>query len=81
MLGVGPVFNVFFTTERVRSHRQIVGSRLDLGRELLLRLASERVLVAGSKGWLSTAHTQADIDAAIEAYRRCFTAMQTDGLL
>ena len=81
VLGVGPVFNVFFTTERVRSHRQIVGSRLDLGRELLLRLASERVLVAGSKGWLSTAHTQADIDAAIEAYRRCFTAMQTDGLL
>ncbi len=81
VVGVGPVFNVFFTDQRVVCHRQIMNSRLDLSRELLLRLAAERVLVAGSKGWLSTAHSAQDIDAAIQAYQRCFQTMQGDGLL
>lgn len=75
VVGTGPVYQVFFTERPIVNHRQIMGSRLDLSRELLLRLARERVLVSSSKGWLSTAHDQADVERAVEAYRRCFAAM------
>lgn len=75
VVGIGPVYQVFFTEEPIVNHRQIMGSRLDLSRELLLRLARERVLVSSSKGWLSTAHDQADVERAVAAYRRCFSAM------
>ena len=75
VVGTGPVYQVFFTEQPIVNHRQIMGSRLDLSRELLLRLARERVLVSSSKGWLSTAHDQADVERAVAAYRRCFAAM------
>ncbi len=80
VVGVGPVFNIFFTSERVINHRQIMGARMDLGRELLLRLARERVLVSSSKGWLSTAHTDEEVAAAVAAYRRCLESMIEEGL-
>lgn len=75
VVGIGPVHQVFFTERPIVNHRQIMGSRLDLSRELLLRLARERVLVSSSKGWLSTAHDHADVERAVAAYRRCFSAM------
>ena len=75
VVGTGPVHQVFFTEQPIVNHRQIMGSRLDLSRELLLRLARERVLVSSSKGWLSTAHDHADVEQAVAAYRRCFSAM------
>lgn len=75
VVGTGPVYQVFFTEQPIVNHRQIMGSRLDLSRELLLRLARERVLVSSSKGWLSTAHDHADVERAVDAYRRCFAAM------
>ena len=52
-----------------------MGSRMDLGRDLLLRLARERVLISSSKGWLSTAHDEADVERAAGAYRKCLSDM------
>ena len=75
VVGAGPVFNVFFTDQTIVNHRQIIGSRMDLSRDLLLRLARERVLISSSKGWLSTAHGEADIARAVDAYRKCLSDM------
>lgn len=79
--GIGPVYNVFFTDQAIVNHRQIMGSRLDLSRDLLLRLARERVLISSSKGWLSTVHDEADVARAVDAYRRCLSDMVEAGLL
>ena len=81
VVGAGPVYNVFFTEQDIVNHRQIMSSRLDLSRDLLLRLVRERVLISSSKGWLSTAHDAADIDRAVNAYRKCFSDMMNEGLL
>ncbi len=81
VVGVGPVYNIFFTDQTIVNHRQIVGSRMDLSRDLLLRLARERVLISSSKGWLSTAHDEADIARAVAAYHKCLTDMIDAGLL
>ena len=81
VVGIGPVFNVFFTDRHIVNHRQIMGSRMDLSRDLLLRLARERVLVSSSKGWLSTAHDEADVALAVDAYRQCLSDMLASGLL
>ena len=79
--GAGPVYNVFFTDQPIVNHRQIMGSRMDLSRDLLLRLARERVLISSSKGWLSTAHDEDDVGRAVDAYRKCLTDMVDAGLL
>ena len=79
--GIGPVYNVFFTDQAIVNHRQIMGSRMDLSRDLLLRLARERVLISSSKGWLSTAHDEADVARAVDAYHRCLSDMVEAGLL
>ena len=81
VVGTGPVYNVFFTEQAIVNHRQIMSSRMDLGRDLLLRLARERVLISSSKGWLSTAHDEADIERAVGAYRKCLSDMAEAGLL
>lgn len=81
VVGTGPVYNVFFTDQPIINHRQIMGSRMDLSRDLLLRLARERVLISSSKGWLSTAHDEADITRAVDAYRKCLSEMVEAGLL
>ena len=75
VVGTGPVYNVFFTDQPIVNHRQIMSSRMDLSRDLLLRLARERVLISSSKGWLSTAHDEADIQQATDAYRKCLSDM------
>ena len=81
VVGVGPVYNIFFTDQPVVNHRQIMSSRMDLSRDLLLRLARERVLISSSKGWLSTAHDEADVARAVDAYLKCLTDMAEAGLL
>ena len=80
VVGIGPVYNVFFTDQAIVNHRQIMGSRLDLSRDLLLRLARERVLISSSKGWLSTAHDEADVSRAVDAYGKCLSDMVEEGL-
>ena len=81
VVGTGPVYNVFFTDQPIVNHRQITGSRMDLSRDLLLRLARERVLISSSKGWLSTAHDEDDVGRAVEAYGKCLTGMLDAGLI
>ena len=81
VVGIGPVYNVFFTDQPIVNHRQIMSSRMDLSRDLLLRLARERVLISSSKGWLSTVHDEADVARAVDAYRKCLTDMVDAGLL
>lgn len=80
VVGIGPVYNVFFTDHAIVNHRQIMASRMDLSRDLLLRLVRERVLISSSKGWLSTAHDEADVERALDAYRRCLSDMLDAGL-
>ena len=81
VVGTGPVYNVFFTDQPIVNHRQIMSSRMDLSRDLLLRLARERVLISSSKGWLSTVHDEADVARAVDAYSKCLTDMLEAGLL
>jgi glutamate-1-semialdehyde 2,1-aminomutase len=81
VVGTGPVYNVFFTDQPIVNHRQIMSSRMDLSRDLLLRLARERVLISSSKGWLSTAHDEADVECAIDACRNCLSDMVKAGSL
>ena len=81
VVGIGPVYIVFFTDQPIVNHRQIMSSRMDLSRDLLLRLARERVLISSSKGWLSTVHDEADVARAVDAYRKCLTDMVDAGLL
>ncbi|MDE0286527.1 MAG: aminotransferase class III-fold pyridoxal phosphate-dependent enzyme [Gammaproteobacteria bacterium] len=81
VVGIGPVYNVFFTDQPIVNHRQIMSSRMDLSRDLLLQLARERVLISSSKGWLSTVHDEADVARAVDAYRKCLTDMVDAGLL
>ena len=79
VVGAGPVYNVFFTDQAIVNHRQIMGSRMDLSRDLLLRLARERVLISSSKGWLSTVHDEDDVRCAVDAYRKCLIDMVDAG--
>ena len=81
VVGTGPVYSVFFTAQELVNHRQIMSSRMDLSRDLLLRLARERVLISSSKGWLSTAHDETDISRAADAYHTCLSDMVNAGLL
>ena len=81
VVGIGPVFNVYFTREPVAGYRQVVSSRLDIGDQLIERLIRERILVTPVKGWLSLAHTDGDLETIARGYRRCLESMIREGIL
>ena len=66
--GLGSVFNTTFGSDPVRNYREYIGTDLACQRRFLVGLQDRGVRVTGRGTWfLSSAHTDADIDRTIEA--------------
>lgn len=69
--GNGPVFHLAFIAQQPRNYRDLLAADSRTYRDFLLALLDEGVLPLPDGRWyLSTAHTDGDIDATLEAVRR-----------
>lgn len=69
--GNGPVFHLAFIARQPRNYRDLLAADSRTYRDFLLALLDEGVLPLPDGRWyLSTAHTDGDIDATLEAVRR-----------
>jgi len=76
--GIGPMFQVFLSAKPVRDHAQAIRCDEKGFRSLYGRLLQEGVYVPPSQFetcFLSTVHTQRDIERTIEAYARALGGM------
>ena len=67
VVGEPPLFDVFFTEVEVTDHRSSLESDKGLQRRFNELLLQRGVLKGSSKYYVSTAHTQSDVDHTIEA--------------
>jgi glutamate-1-semialdehyde 2,1-aminomutase len=66
--GVGSIFHTHFTEEKVRSVREAEDADQELVRELHVRMLAQGIfLYQGHVGFISSAHSEADIDKALAA--------------
>ena len=69
--GEGPVFHLAFIARQPRNYRDLLAADTRAYRDFLLALQDEGVLPLPDGRWyLSTAHSDGDIDATLEAVRR-----------
>lgn len=69
--GEGPVFHVAFMAQPAREYRDLLDADQALYRDVALALLDEGVLVLPDGRWyVSTAHSDADIDATLAAVER-----------
>jgi glutamate-1-semialdehyde 2,1-aminomutase len=69
--GEGPVFHLAFIAKQPRSYRDLLAADARAYRDFLLALLDEGVLPLPDGRWyLSTAHTDGDIDTTLEAVSR-----------
>ena len=72
--GGGPVFHISFMDRPARTYRETMTSNTALYSDFGLALLDEGVLVLPDGRWyISTAHSEADIDATLEAVRRAIS--------
>lgn len=81
--GAGSIWGLHFTDRAPRNVRDLVDADRWAGRVLPAYLLLEGVLIAAPYhlGFLSTEHTEADIDTALEAHRHALGRMKEDGWL
>ncbi len=75
---VGGMFGFFFTGRKVTSYPEATGCDIERFKRFFHGMLAEGVYLAPSAfeaGFLSSAHTEADIDATVEAARRVFKAL------
>jgi glutamate-1-semialdehyde 2,1-aminomutase len=69
--GEGPVFNISFLDRQPRNYRDLLGADKQLYSDFVLALLDEGVLALPDGRWyISTAHTDADIEATLAAVER-----------
>lgn len=69
--GEGPVFHVAFMERPARNYRDLLAANMELYSDFALALLDEGVLVLPDGRWyLSTAHSDEDIDATLAAVER-----------
>lgn len=72
--GEGPVFSLLFLDRQPQTYRDLLGANRELYAAFALALLDEGVLVLPDGRWyLSTAHSDADIDATLAAVERAVT--------
>lgn len=72
---VGGMFGLFFTTESVMTYAQAIACNVERFKTFFHAMLAEGFYFAPSAfeaGFMSAAHTEADLDATIEAARRVF---------
>ena len=69
--GIGSLFGIHFTSERIVDYRTVVRSDQLMGRALFIGLLNEGVLLqTGTAGALNSLTTEADVDTLVDATRR-----------
>ncbi len=79
--GLGSMWGVHFTPREPHNIREVRGDYEALGRLLSAYLLLEGVLVSSPMhlGFVSTAHTEEDVDFALVAHAKAFQRMQREG--
>jgi glutamate-1-semialdehyde 2,1-aminomutase len=77
VLGVGPLFQVVISTEDVRDYRALRRGDADRIERLARHVFERGVYLTAEKGYLSLAHSDADIDFVVEAFADALTSEQT----
>lgn len=73
--GVGPVFQVFFTAHAIRRHEDTLGADSALAYRFAMELLQRGIFHApNTKFYLSTAHTDAEIDQTLVAIEEALRA-------
>jgi glutamate-1-semialdehyde 2,1-aminomutase len=82
LMNAGSIFYMHFQREPIATSRDVLKNNPEAEREFYLHLLGQGVAVPGIHlFFLSTAHTPADVDAVIEAFKQSFLAVRADGLL
>jgi glutamate-1-semialdehyde 2,1-aminomutase len=68
VLGVGPLFQVVVTDERPIDYRGIKAADASVMRRLASELYAAGLFLSGDKGYISLAHTDEDLDRAVELF-------------
>jgi glutamate-1-semialdehyde 2,1-aminomutase len=81
--GLGSLWGLHFTERPPSNIRDQAQANVAASRALAAYLLLEGILVSAPMhlAFLSTAHTDADVDAVIDAHRRAFARMKDDGWL
>jgi glutamate-1-semialdehyde 2,1-aminomutase len=80
--GHGPLFHIHFTTEPIRSVRQAEDADHALLREFHVRMLAQGIFFYQQHvGFISSAHSEADVAQAVAAATEVLNAMSKDGLL
>ena len=64
-LGIGPSFQINPSSEPITDYRSAARSDMQLMRQVATRLVTDGVFFTGAKGYLSLAHSPADIDEVV----------------
>jgi glutamate-1-semialdehyde 2,1-aminomutase len=64
-LGIGPSFQINPSSEPITDYRSAARSDMQLMRQVATRLVADGVFFTGAKGYLSLAHSPADIDEVV----------------
>ena len=67
--GEGPLFDVFFTETEITDYRSTLGVDKQMQNRFNELLRARGIWKGGTKFYISTAHTQADVDQTIEAIK------------
>jgi glutamate-1-semialdehyde 2,1-aminomutase len=75
--GVGAVFQVFFTDQSIHRHEDTLGADSTLAYRFAMELLHRGIYHApNTKFYISTAHTDADVDQTLVAIEEALRAMR-----
>ena len=81
VLGCGPVLQPFFTRDLIRNYADTLRADAGLARQFGIELLRRDIFhTPGGKFYISTAHTEADIDRTLEASDGAFRAIRESAL-
>ena len=69
MIGVPPLFDVFFATGDIADYRATLRADAEMQRRFNRRLREGGVLKGDSKFYVSLAHDEADVAQALDAFK------------
>jgi glutamate-1-semialdehyde 2,1-aminomutase len=69
VLGLGPTFQVVHTDQPVTDYRSLCAEALEMKEAVAREVYAQGILVRNEKMYLSTAHSDDDIDQIVLAYR------------
>ncbi len=82
LLNAGSIFYLHFQRDPIETSRDMANPNREAEREFYLHLMNHGVIVPGIHlFFLSTAHSDEDVDKVIEAFKQSFDDVRADGLL